>query len=694
MLLDVVASGDFPFWQRSIDAGFPMWGSSEMAILHFTTWLFAAVRPVQRALTLGLLTHLVLAALGMYLWLRYRGRSAGAAAAGAFVVALGGFTTVHLEHWTFSGSLLWIPWALWAVDAFIDRGRPRSFALAAIAIAGMWLAGSAQVAYFGTLIVGGHAFFRVLPRPGRAWILLALPAGLALASPIILASAELSFLGPRAAGTTIEFAGFHYRWTDLRPLALFLVPHAWGPPNAWSGPIFIWETTPYLGIAPLALAVATRPRGIGWFYAALTVFALLLCFGTTLAVWEFAWRHLPGYASFRVPTRGLFVVNFAGAFLFAEGLDRLARHDARTAGRIAVIAACAGAAALAWWIGDNALALGFRSEAMKEARWAIAIASMLAAWVVVLEKRIPPPVFAAGVAALCFVDLHHLFSHYMPVRPAQGLAAQFPPLSRPRWPAPRIALIQLPVNLAAAQHIESANGYSQVMVGRIFDLLHAGRSGRFLPSATTPIGDEYGHQDLAPYRPFFSIWATSVVSSAYPLHHPLLQLAGSTLGVWHYRYLAPLPAAFWSGRYRVSDDETFRREVGSFDPQRDLVLAPSDVALAPPTEIGDRRAATLIARRTNSTELEIDAASPGILVLLDPWFPGWAVEVDGRPAPLLRANYAFMGVPVEAGRHRVRFRYFPATLPLALGLIGIAVLATAAGWWLWARHQRSTLLRG
>src|SRR5207302_8730939 len=77
----------------------------------------------------------------------------------------------------------------------------------------------------------------------------------------------------------------------------------------------------------------------------------------------------------------------------------------------------------------------------------------------------------------------------------------------------------------------------------------------------------------------------------------------------------------------------------------------------------------------SSTVATIEAPRDGLVVVLDPWFPGWSATVDGAPATLLRANYAFMAVPVQAGRHTVRLWYFPRRL---LPGLAIAILAAAA----------------
>jgi uncharacterized membrane protein YfhO len=48
-----------------------------------------------------------------------------------------------------------------------------------------------------------------------------------------------------------------------------------------------------------------------------------------------------------------------------------------------------------------------------------------------------------------------------------------------------------------------------------------------------------------------------------------------------------------------------------------------------------------------------------MLVLLDTYFPGWKVEVDGQPERIFRANYFYRGVKLGAGRHVVEFSYTP-----------------------------------
>jgi uncharacterized membrane protein YfhO len=73
-----------------------------------------------------------------------------------------------------------------------------------------------------------------------------------------------------------------------------------------------------------------------------------------------------------------------------------------------------------------------------------------------------------------------------------------------------------------------------------------------------------------------------------------------------------------------------------------------------------------------------DIQSPAFLVLTDTYDAGWRVSVDGREAPLLRADYAFRAVALGPGSHRVEFLYQPLMVRVGLLLGLFALLGTAA----------------
>ena len=76
--------------------------------------------------------------------------------------------------------------------------------------------------------------------------------------------------------------------------------------------------------------------------------------------------------------------------------------------------------------------------------------------------------------------------------------------------------------------------------------------------------------------------------------------------------------------------------------------------------------------RAREVEVETDAAAPAFLVTSEVYYPGWRAWVDQTEQPLVLTNGAFRGLPVPAGRHRIRMRFAPRILwcGLAVSVLG------------------------
>jgi hypothetical protein len=88
----------------------------------------------------------------------------------------------------------------------------------------------------------------------------------------------------------------------------------------------------------------------------------------------------------------------------------------------------------------------------------------------------------------------------------------------------------------------------------------------------------------------------------------------------------------------------------------------------------------------------VTRATPGWVVVMQSYFPGWKATVDGHAAPVARANGAFLAVRVPAGTSTVRFSYEPSSVRKGLYLTILGVLLLVAGlvvalWAPWRRRQ-------
>lgn len=68
----------------------------------------------------------------------------------------------------------------------------------------------------------------------------------------------------------------------------------------------------------------------------------------------------------------------------------------------------------------------------------------------------------------------------------------------------------------------------------------------------------------------------------------------------------------------------------------------------------------------------------GMLRILESWAPGWRATVNGKPAPVYRADFLFLAVPVPEGSVAVELEYRPASFPMGVAASSVGVLGLIA----------------
>jgi hypothetical protein len=108
----------------------------------------------------------------------------------------------------------------------------------------------------------------------------------------------------------------------------------------------------------------------------------------------------------------------------------------------------------------------------------------------------------------------------------------------------------------------------------------------------------------------------------------------------------------------------------------DSIRVTTDPAFEAPDDAGTAR---LTLFEPNRLQLKAGIRQPSFLVLSEVYYPGWEAMVDGKPAPLLKADYILRAVPLMPGEHTVELRFRSRTflwglVISALGLAGLACL--------------------
>jgi hypothetical protein len=86
--------------------------------------------------------------------------------------------------------------------------------------------------------------------------------------------------------------------------------------------------------------------------------------------------------------------------------------------------------------------------------------------------------------------------------------------------------------------------------------------------------------------------------------------------------------------------------------------------------------------------LEVRLRRPGIVVLAEVFDSGWRLTVDGRPAPILRANLLMRAAAVKAGEHTLIYSYEPASVRVG-ACVSLASLGAFVALIAWAAMQPS-----
>jgi hypothetical protein len=466
---------------------------------------------------------------------------------------------------------------------------------------------------------------------------------LALALVQILPASAHTRLSPRGLGVTYEFAS-SYSWPSWRYLVTLALPTWYGDVarGTYVGASDQWELSGYgIGLVATLLALASlglrERRGERLALLAATLVCCELALGGHGFLHPLAF-HVPPFSSLRCPARALYFWTIAAPVLAADGLDALAeRLPARARAVVAAALVVAVAGELTYtWRGDNP-------------------STTLA------EADVRPQ-------ALAWLREH----------PAPGRATNDVHLPQPFH------------NMGLRWGVEAAGGYHSLPIWRYLHLLWIANHGALYPH--DKLSDDLTAQGLwrfsSPIVDLLSVrWIVAPHDRPIEAKQFQRELEGKDgLDLW--QNLDAFPRCYVVYRAeRAVDERAAARAVAdaTWRPSRIAVVEPAAPGVDPAPGVPEPTAGEpppdpdtveqLVRTGPTSLDVEVKLRAPGVLIVSEPWYPGWRALVDGKPAPMLRVDYALRGVALPAGRHVVEMTFESA--PLERGA-WVTLLALAA----------------
>ncbi|MFN8481914.1 MAG: YfhO family protein [Anaerolineae bacterium] len=326
--------GHLPVWTPAMLGGFPLYADGSVGTLFPLNWVLLAWPTALMLIPFG---RMVLAAVGMYLFVRALGVGPLGSVIAGLVFALNGFAVAHFSHIDLANGTAMLPYVLVAVEMSLrSQGWPK---------AGLWLLG-AGVAYglawvslhpmaplMILLVFAPWVIYRGLAERGRAglvWVVAALivpvVVAIGLSSAQVVPMLELAAASPRQTAGLRFNSSYSLPLYDLIGLVWPTFFHSANGGVQWG----LWnlETLTYIGTLPFVLALVTvaawpRRRHVA-FFVVLGLLALWTALGQYAPIGPQPWLYaLPGFSVLRAPARFFYIIAFAGAYLAGLGADWL-----------------------------------------------------------------------------------------------------------------------------------------------------------------------------------------------------------------------------------------------------------------------------------------------------------------------------------------------------------------------------------
>jgi hypothetical protein len=741
--------GEFPHWNPFTFGGMPFFATGSGVL--YPPYTLISLLPLSDAATWWLLqtvivTHILIAGLCMFAYMRFKEYTYTAALFGAIAFMFGGYMVTRVIHPGIIPIVAWMPLMLILLERGIRKLNPRAAVTGGLLLGIVMLAGHAQVMFYALMFMLTWGVYYIIktdespvvpaqktpaPAPKRSFlppkelllkrtavtaVFFTIAAGLCLVNylPIFEASgqtARINYTLDNASQGSLQFVQL---LTALMPKLFGAYTGSGNVPAFWLQDAFehgyynYWETSFYFGVSTLILSIfifrKIRTDRSVMFSAGWILLSFLIALGGNFFFYKLLFAlGIPGFNSFRHTPRILFIWGFLFPLMAAAALDSL--NDLKTKKwKTVTLALCAAAALFGVFTAAGELTTLFPYMNAVPGRAEFAVRQGFILFVNAL--------LLGGVLILFFYDKIHLNTAKLMI----------------------VACLALDMLVfAAGQHITNREGAhmtfrtAQARVEHIKNMrqdeIFRVNTRRFIVEPQSALGRQTafmvmdrnqgyvsGIETLEGYNPFRLKYAS------LPLHGEnfdrMLDLKNVKL------YINPHAH---EGGDRVMVNETrlpraklfYRANVVDIvgvvdvDEQDSMIIdymnsrrydQRSEVVVTDPRferfTGGEGAGEVRITKyRNNRIELDVNTDREAILWLSEIWYPAWKATVNGERTEVFRANHSFRAVIVPPGASKVVFK-FDSAMFNAGALVSLLTLIAALAYLLAGRFAKKRVMAG
>lgn len=700
--------GEMPLWNPMLFCGAPFLSDIQSGIFYPLSLVFYVV-PMPYAFNVFVITHYMIAACLLYALTRRWGCSMPAACLSALCFSLGGYLVSTANVLNNLQSAIWLP----AIFLSFEKGREGHtlfyHLLGAVFLAIQFLGGEPQLVLFTVVLVFAHnlivnrqtGWFKHIAKTSIVLAFVGM-ISIALVAVQLLPSWEMFRHSVRTTGFNFQEATKF----SLDPLAVFQLL---GPPlfeiyHNGSRQLS-WLLSNYFGLISLVFAMMAvfyvrdnRTK----FWTGCLILSIILAFGRHTPLFFLLYKTVPFFKSFRFPEKFMFVFAYAIALLAAFGFDYILEKGHLAIRNVILpfallIVFFLAASVIRTWGPSSAVSCVYLTP-----RSFVLICISFLCIVLFFKKAINKSTFCALVVIISTVDLVVAHMHFNPVV-SETFYAKEPELAhsigRDKDSA-RIYVKSCAYNdfrgrsLAPFTLQKIWRYYLRPSTGTLYDISYVNGTGGTETQYQWLITELLEKLNIKKRIRFLELTNTRYLVAMAPEEVEGEVHAGRLKKIQRHLYQLPyaLPRAYMVPEVKIVPNQAKAIEEilkDDFDPRHSVVLEKRPQA----SDMDGQGGEVLNMSYEGPNKTKVTAQSlGGYLVLLDSFYPGWRVLVNGKEQEIVRANGLFKAVFLEPGMQQIVFTYRPRSFVWGLRISLISVCLVAIGLWIWRpkRHVPNT----
>ena len=676
LVIEIWKSGQVPLWNPYTFSGNPLLANYQSATLSPFNLLFFALPFVDAWIILVILQPL-LAGLFMYLFARSLKINQTGATISSVSFMFCGFLTSWMGYATLGYAILFLPFSLFCIEKYYSTKKIIFLVSLSLTIPLSFFSGHFQISLYFLMTIIAYTIYKfIITRKVSDVLRVAFFAffGVLFTMPQVLPSAELYLESFRSSF-------FQSGGIPITYLPTLVAPDFFGNPvtrNTWFGHYAEWNM--YIGVLPIILAIYSLSRIRKHQITFLLIFgctALLLAIDNPFSNF-FLNLHIPIFSTSSI-NRIIVLFSFTFSVLAGFGYDFLLLDIKNSSRKVLLLFGLFGLLFVILWAAITLHLLIPIDKVMISRQnlllpTFIFLASCIAIAAVILlnstkYRKVTRFIIAAVFIAITSFDMLRFTTKWQPFDPKNLV---FPDFSTTKAFSKISGFNRVFGNLGGEATIyyrlPSVEGYDALYSKRYGQFVAYIESRKLIQSAWSVVMFPKHSQD--------TLRAINFMDIKYIVHKLADSGASWTLPIWtypgdqlkliykdsfyeFYENAKVFPHAFLVGKYRVgkNSDEILNLMFDKdFDLRNEIVLEEDPKIRSTKGYVGD---VVITSYRENSMEISVDTKSKSLLFLADNYNQGWKATVDGKSIPILRANYTFRAIPVDAGKHSIKLSYDP-----------------------------------